>query len=102
MCTYNSTHVADFVSSLKSSNLKLDPVLPALEKSGVVDGAVILMARDDLVQGAMDQLVRHLGTLETTLTGLIGAAAETPNITNTKEAVHDLLEDIQKYIKVGI
>ncbi|RYN48152.1 hypothetical protein AA0118_g11931 [Alternaria tenuissima] len=102
MCTYNSAHVADFVSSLKSSDLKLDPVLPALEKSGVVDGAVILMARDGLVQGAMDRLVRHLGTLETALTGLIGAAAETPDVANTEEAVHDLLEDIQKYIKVGI
>ncbi|KAG9188914.1 hypothetical protein G6011_07619 [Alternaria panax] len=102
MCTYNSAHVADFVSSLKSSDLKLDPVLPALEKSGVIDGAVILMARDGLVQGAMNRLVKHLGTLETALTGLIGAAVETPDVANTEEAVHDLLEDIQKYIKVGI
>jgi hypothetical protein len=60
------------------------------------------MARDGLIQGAMDRLVKHLGTLETALTGLIGAAAETPDVANTEEAVHDLLEDIQKYIKVGI
>ncbi|KAL7771385.1 hypothetical protein CFE70_001328 [Pyrenophora teres f. teres 0-1] len=102
MCTYNSAHVADFVSLLKSGDLQLDPVLPALEKSGVVDAAVILMARDGLVQGAMDRLVKHLGTLETALTGLIGAAAETPDVRNTEEAVHDLLDDIEKYIKVGI
>jgi hypothetical protein len=102
MCTYNSGHVADFVSSLKSSDLRLDPVLPALEKGGVIDGAVMLMARDGFVQGAMDRLVKHLGTLETALTGLIGAAAETPDVANTEEAVHDLLDDIEKYIKVGI
>ncbi|KAJ4345393.1 Vacuolar protein sorting-associated protein 8 [Didymosphaeria variabile] len=102
MCKFNSAHVADFVSLLKSGDLKLDPVLPALEKSGVVDAAVVLMARDGLVKDAMDRLVKHLGTLETALTGLINAASETPDIGNTEEAVHDLLEDIQKYVKVGI
>ncbi|PSN63066.1 hypothetical protein BS50DRAFT_103737 [Corynespora cassiicola Philippines] len=102
MCKYNSAHVADFVSLLKSGDLKLDPVLPALEQSGVIDAAVVLMARDGLVQAAMDRLVRHLGTLETALTGLVSAAAETPDEANTEEAVHDLLEDIQKYVKVGI
>jgi hypothetical protein len=102
MCTYNSSHVADFVSLLKSGDLQLEPVLPALEKSGVIDAAVILMARDGVVQGAMDRLVKHLGTLETALTGLINGATETPDAANTEEAIHDLLEDIQKYIKVGI
>ncbi|CAI6287481.1 unnamed protein product [Periconia digitata] len=102
MCRYNSTHVADFVSLLESGDLKLDPVLPSLEKSGVIDAAVVLMARDGLVKEAMDRLVKHLGTLETALTGLVGAAAETPDVSNTEEAIHDLLEDIQKYVKVGI
>jgi hypothetical protein len=102
MCTYNSSHVADFVGLLKSGDLRLDPVLPALEKSGVIDAAVVLMARDGLVRDAMDRLVKHLGTLETALTGLISAAAETPDVANTEEAVHDLLEDINKYVKVGI
>jgi hypothetical protein len=102
MCTYNSSHVADFVGLLKSGDLKLDPVLPALEKSGVIDAAVVLMARDGLVKDAMDRLVKHLGTLETALIGLISAAAETPDVANTEEAVHDLLEDINKYVKVGI
>ncbi|KAH7399686.1 Golgi CORVET complex core vacuolar protein 8-domain-containing protein [Pyrenochaeta sp. MPI-SDFR-AT-0127] len=102
MCTYDSSHVADFVSLLKSGDLRLDPVLPALEQSGVIDAAVILMARDGLVRDAMDRLVKHLSTLETALTGLIGAAADSPDIANTEEAIHDLLEDIQKYVKVGI
>lgn len=102
MCTYNSSHVADFVTLLKSGDLRLDPVLPALEQSGVVDAAVILMARDGLVRDAMDRLVKHLNTLENALTGLIGAATESPDVANTEEAIHDLLEDIQKYVKVGI
>jgi hypothetical protein len=102
MCTYNSSHVADFVGLLKSGDLRLEPVLPTLEKSGAIDAAVVLMARDGLVKDAMDRLVKHLGTLETALTGLISAAAETPDVANTEEAVHDLLEDINKYVKVGI
>ncbi|KAF2647272.1 hypothetical protein K491DRAFT_784831 [Lophiostoma macrostomum CBS 122681] len=102
MCKYNSSHVADFVSLLDSGNLQLDPVLPALEKSGVIDAAVVLMARDGLVQAAMDRLIKHLGTLETALTGLVRAAEETPDIANAEEAVQDLLSDIQKYVKVGI
>ena len=102
LCKFDSAHVADFVSMLNSGDLKLDPVLPALEKSGVIDAAVILMARDGLVKDAMDRLVKHLGTLETALTGLISASAETPDVANTEEAVHDLLEDIQKYVKVGV
>ncbi|UPX11809.1 Vacuolar protein sorting-associated protein 8 [Ascochyta rabiei] len=102
MCTYNSGHVADFVGLLKSGDLKLDPVLPALEKSGVIDAAVVLLARDGLAENAMDRLVKHLGTLETALTGLIAAAADSPDVTNAEEAVCGLLEDIQKYVKVGI
>lgn len=102
MCTYNSSHVADFVGFLKSGDLRLDPVLPALENSGAIDAAVILMARDGLVQDAIDRLVKHLGFLETALTGLISAAFDSPDVANTEEAVHDLLEDIQKYVKVGI
>lgn len=102
MCTYNSSHVADFVGLLKSGDLQLDPVLPALEKSGVIDAAVVLMARDGLVKDAMDRLVKHLGTLETALTGLVAAAADSPDVANAEEAARDLLEDIQKYVKVGI
>ena len=68
----------------------------------VIDAAIVLMARDGLVQEAMKRLVKHLGTLETALTGLVSAAAETPDVANTEEAVHDLLGDIQKYVKVGI
>ncbi|OCK81233.1 hypothetical protein K432DRAFT_425102 [Lepidopterella palustris CBS 459.81] len=102
MCKYNSNHVADFVSLLKSGDLRLGPVLPALEKSGVIDAAVVLMARDGLVKDAMERLVKHLGTLEAALTGLISAATESPDASNTEEAVEDLLGGVQKYCKVGI
>lgn len=102
MCTYRSSHVTDFVGQLKSADLQLEPLLPALEKSGAIDAAIILMARDGLMHGAMGRLVRHLGTLEKALIGLLAAADDTPDVANSEEAIHDLLEDIQKYIKVGI
>lgn len=102
MCTYDSRHVADFVGLLKSGDLRLDPVLPALEKSGAIDAAVVLLARDGLVKDAMDRLIKHLGTLEKALIGLIAAAGESPDVANAEETAHDLLENIQKYVKVGI
>ena len=86
MCTYDSRHVADFVGLLKSGDLRLDPVLPALEKSGAIDAAVVLLARDGLVKDAMDRLIKHLGTLEKALIGLIAAAGESPDVANAEEA----------------
>ena len=102
MCTYRSSHVVEFISLLKSGDLRLDPILPVMEKSGVIDAAVVLLARDGLAKNAMDRLVKHLGTLETALTGLVSAAADTPDVANAEEAARDLLENIQKYVKVGI
>ena len=102
MCTYNPTHVADYVGMLRSSDLRLNEVLPAMEKSGVVDAAVVLMTNEGMVQEAMDRLVKHLRTLEAALIGLINAAAESPDASNTEEAAEDILENLQKYVKVGI
>ena len=102
MCKYDPTHVADYIGLLKSGDLRLQEVLPAMEASGVIDAAVVLMARDGLVGEAMVRLVKHMQTLETALIGLIAAAAESPDESNTAEAVDDLLEAIQKYAKVGV
>jgi hypothetical protein len=102
MCKYDPTHVADYVGLLKSGDLRLSQVLPAMETSGVIDAAVVLLARDGMVREAMDRLVKHMQTLETALTGLISAAAESPDVANTTEAAVDLLEAVQKYCKVGI
>ncbi|TKA70974.1 hypothetical protein B0A49_06971 [Cryomyces minteri] len=102
MCMYDPSRVAGYVSFLKSGDLKLDKVLPAMESLGVVDAAVVLMAREGLVRDAMDRLVKHLGTLELALTGLISAASESPDVANTEEAAEDLLDAVQKYCKVGI
>ena len=102
MCRYDRTHVADYIGLLNSGDLRLQEVLPAMESSGVIDAAVILMTRDGLVKDAMERLVKHMRTLEVALTSLIDAVAESPDVANTSEAVDDLLEDIQKYTKVGI
>lgn len=102
MCRYHPAHVADYVNLLKSGDLRLDSVLPAMESSGVIDAAVVLMARDGLVRDAMSRLVKHMTTLETALTSLVDAAADSPDTANTEEAAEDLLDAVQKYCKVGI
>jgi len=105
MCQYNPTHVADYVSLLKSGDLHLNNILPAMEVSGVIDAAVILLARDGLVSTAMSRLIKHLSTLETAITGLLRAATLKQNYLDTSsndETVSDLLESVGKYIKLGI
>ncbi|KAF2436638.1 vacuolar assembly/sorting protein-like protein VPS8 [Tothia fuscella] len=102
MCMYDAMHVADYVSLLKSGDLNLNAVLPSMESSGVIDAAVVLLARDSLVREAMDRLVKHMRTLETALTELLSAAADSPDVGNTTETAEDLLEAVQKYSKVGI
>ncbi|KAF2146980.1 uncharacterized protein K452DRAFT_218600 [Aplosporella prunicola CBS 121167] len=102
MCKFDPGHVADYVGVLRSGNLRLDHVLPAMEESGVIDAAVVLMAQGGLVRHAMDRLVKHVGTLETALVSLLDAAAESPDTANTEETAADLLEAVQKYTKIGI
>ncbi len=102
MCKFDPSHVADYVGLLRSGDLKLGEVLPAMEQSGVIDAAVVLMAREGLVRDAMERLVRHIKTLQLALTGLIDAAAESPDVRSTEETAQDLVDAFQKYCQVGI
>ena len=102
MCQFNPAHIAEFVESLGSGDLRLVEVLPSLESSGVVDAAVILLARQGQGKNAMDRLVKHLGTLETALSSILHNVRDSPDEGSTNEAVRDLLESISKYAGVGI
>lgn len=102
MCSFDSTHVADYVEAVQASDLRLDNVLPAMEESGVVDAAVILMAREGLVKDAMKRLTDHLGKLEAALTGLLSSADHYHEPNNVEAAAEELLEALQKYTGVGI
>jgi vacuolar protein sorting-associated protein 8 len=102
LCRYNRSHVADYVDTLRVNELRLDEVLPAMEGSGVVDAAVVLLARQGQVRKAMDRLLAYLGTLESGLTGILSNAEDTPDLAGTAEAVSDLIESVEKYSGVGI
>jgi hypothetical protein len=102
MCAHEPGHVADYVGLLKSGDLRLDQVLPAMESSGVVDAAVVLLARDGLTRDAMDRLITHMQSQEHALLSLIEAASRSPDAAATRETAVDLIEAVQKYTKVGI
>ncbi|KAK5124168.1 hypothetical protein LTR85_001871 [Meristemomyces frigidus] len=102
MCVHDPTHVADYVGVLPSSDLRLDKVLPAIESAGVIDAAVVLLTRDGLARDAMERLVAHLQSLQQALVSMVDAAAQSPDIDSTREAASDLVEDVEKYTKVGI
>ncbi|KAI0473640.1 Golgi CORVET complex core vacuolar protein 8-domain-containing protein [Xylariaceae sp. FL0804] len=102
MCQYHSSHVSDFVSTIQATNLRLEELLPALEDTGVVDAAVILMAREGQVQDAMERLTRHLTTLESAVHGLLSDTHGQDDRIDVESAAEDLLTGLQKYTHVGI
>ncbi|MCJ1249043.1 Vacuolar protein sorting-associated protein 8 [Trapelia coarctata] len=102
LCNYDPHHVSEYIEKLKVGELRLDSVLPALESSGVVDAAVVLLAREGKVQEGIDRLTRHLETLGSALIGLFRGAGEAPDVANTHEAAEDLTDSLQKYTRVGI
>ncbi|KAL2823170.1 Golgi CORVET complex core vacuolar protein 8-domain-containing protein [Aspergillus cavernicola] len=101
LCRHNPARVADFVDTLREGDIRLEELLPSMEESGVVDAAVILLARQGQVRGAMDRLIAHLKTLESGLVGILQSVQETPDSATTAEAIEDLLESLNKYAKVG-
>ncbi|KAK7962313.1 Vacuolar protein sorting-associated protein 8 [Apiospora aurea] len=101
MCRYNASHVSDYVGLVQSTNLRLDKLLPTMEETGVIDAAVILMAREGHVQDAMQRLTKHLTTLESALQGLLAGLNQAEAV-DSQEAAEELLKGLQKYTYVGI
>lgn len=102
MCRYDPTHVSDYVSLVQATNLRLDKLLPTMEETGVIDAAVILMAREGQIADAMDRLIKHLNTLESALQGLLAETHGIDEEVSVQEAAEDLLLGLQKYTHVGI
>ncbi|KAI0533810.1 vacuolar assembly/sorting protein VPS8 [Xylaria digitata] len=102
MCRYNPNHVSDYISSVQATNLRLDKLLPTMEDTGVIDAAVILMAREGQIQDAMSRLTKHLFTLESALQGLLSGTSNDAEEVDPQEVTEELLRALQKYTHVGI
>ena len=102
MCEFSPEHVSQYVGGLQSGDLRLENVLPAMESSGVMDAAVVLMARDGRIRQAMDRLLTHLGTLETSFAAVLKAAEKGANSETSNRAAVETLESLQKYAQVGV
>lgn len=102
LCDFDRAHVSKYIEQLETGDLRLGEVLPALEDSGVVDAAVVLMTREGKVRDAIDRLTHHFMALDSALLGLIDGAKESPDVGNTAEAGRDLIASVQKYARVGV
>ncbi|KAK4116268.1 hypothetical protein N656DRAFT_745110 [Canariomyces notabilis] len=102
MCRFDPTHVAEYVGLVQSTNLSLDALLPTMEETGVVDAAVILMAKEGQVQEAMGRLIKHLETLESALQGLFTGTASEDGAGNLRESAENLMQALRKFTLVGI
>ena len=102
LCDFDPHHVSEFIESLKAGDLRLGEVLPYLETSGVVDAAVVLLAREGKAQDANQRIIQYLRTLEAGLLGLIDGFASTPDVANAQESMKDIVASIDKYARIGI
>lgn len=102
MCQFEPSHVSDYVGIVQATNLRLEKLLPTMEETGVVDAAVVLMAREGQIKEAMDRLVKHLNTLESAVQGLLSGIEKEIDETDLQSATEDLLRGLQKYTHVGI
>lgn len=113
MCRFDPLHVPDYVDRVQSTDLRLDKLLPAMEETGVIDAAVILMAKEGQVSEAMVRLVKHLGTLESALQGLLSGGIDAksegsesgtdPGSDNKlQESAEELMSAMQRYTQVGV
>ena len=102
MCQFEPDHVNTYVGGLQSGDLRLDKVLPAMESSGAMDAAVMLMAREGEIRKAMDRLITHLGTLEVALEGLLVAGMNAHGSHSSNEEIAAGLRSLQKYAQVGV
>ncbi|KAL2127788.1 hypothetical protein VTI74DRAFT_10173 [Chaetomium olivicolor] len=102
MCKFDPGHVSDYVGLVQSSNLRLEQLLPTMEETGVIDAAVILMAKEGQVQEAMVRLVKHLETLESALQGLLAGAGLQDDTGHLQESAEELVRGLRKFILVGI
>ena len=102
LCDYDPHHVSEYIEKLKVGDIRLEEVLPALEHSGAIDAAVILLAREGKVRDAIDRLIKHLQTIEAALLGLLDGVESTPDPENAQESADDLAESFDKYVRVGV
>ena len=102
LCKYNPSHVTDFIDELRTGDVRIEEVMPSIEESGVVDAAVILLARQGQVRAAMNRLIVHLGTLQSGLMGILRSVEESPDSASTAEAIEDLVQSLNKYARVGM
>ncbi|EGX91280.1 golgi complex component [Cordyceps militaris CM01] len=103
MCKFEPLHVSDYINRVQAGDLRLDQVLPTMEENGVVDAAVTILTRDGLVEKAMQRLVRHFGTLESALQGVLSGAADwQEDPVDLQASIEELLQGLQKYMYVGI
>ncbi|KHN96767.1 golgi complex component [Metarhizium album ARSEF 1941] len=102
MCKFNPSHVSDFVEAMRPTDLRLEKLLPTMEENGVVDAAVVLMARDGQVNQAMDRLIKHLFTLESALQGLLTECKDSRDDVDADASAAAMLEKLQNYVHVGI
>ncbi|KAK3300537.1 Golgi CORVET complex core vacuolar protein 8-domain-containing protein [Chaetomium fimeti] len=100
MCQFHPEHVSDYVGLVQSSNLRLEQLLPTMEETGVIDAAVILMAKDGQIQEAMGRLVKHLETLESALQGLLAGSLDDSR--DVQSSAEDLVQGLRKFVLVGI
>ncbi|KEY65107.1 hypothetical protein S7711_04197 [Stachybotrys chartarum IBT 7711] len=111
MCRFDASRVSEYIETRASVDLRVDKLLPTMEETGVVDAAVVLMAREGQITQAMERLVKHLHTLEKAMQGILGKedghvkernGEYESDMADVQDSAEEILRSLQKYVYVGI
>jgi vacuolar protein sorting-associated protein 8 len=102
MCQFQPEHVSDFVETVREGDMRLQQVVPTMEKTGIIDAAIVLEARSGQVRESMNRLAQHLSSLQGALHGLLAEKGRQVDSYGIQEATEDILSSVEKYSKVGI
>jgi vacuolar protein sorting-associated protein 8 len=95
MCQFDPEHVSEYVETLEEGDLRLSAIIPFMEKTGVIDAAVVLEARSGLLVESMRRLTKHLASLGSALHGLVAPSSNS-------SSADGVMASIEKYTRVGI
>jgi len=94
LCQFRPTEVTMFLDSMAIDKVRVEKILPVLERYRIIDAVILLLRRAGMIKEAMNKLVIHISNLHRDIVAMIQYGGRIDDV--------DLLvAEIGKYASVG-
>jgi vacuolar protein sorting-associated protein 8 len=94
MCEFRPADVTRYLETLGVDDIRIEKILPALEKYNVIDGIVMILRRAGMTKEAMQKVVVHIASLQCDLSRTL----QNPGLHSEAEA---LVSEVGRFAFVG-